>query len=42
MEAKISSFDQNPERGNIPAIDRQAIKNVIEVLFIFFESPPIS
>ena len=39
--AKISSFEKNPEKGGIPEIARQAIRNVQWVIGIYLRSPPI-
>ena len=40
--ARISSFDQNPAKGKIPARARVPTQKVQVVCFIFFASPPIS
>ena len=38
---KISSFDQKPDNGKIPAIAHEAISIVMKVIGIAFFKPPI-
>src|SRR5262249_50862581 len=39
--ARISSFDQNPENGNSPAIAQHEIQNVARVIGMCLRRPPI-
>ena len=40
--AMISSLDQNPDSGKMPAIESDPIRKVRYVFFILFFNPPIS
>ena len=40
--ARISSFEKNPLRGQIPAMARHATRNVTWVTGMYFLSPPIA
>ncbi len=42
VPARISSFDQKPAKGKMPASDSVAIRKVQKVVGIFFRSPPMS
>src|SRR3712207_5505567 len=40
--ARISSFEKNPENGGMPAMARQAIRNVQWVTGMYLRNPPIA